>query len=63
MVTGGNLTPGSLLWRSQYDPAELGAAAEEAHRAGLAITGHAHGAQGIADAVTAGSTASSTARS
>jgi hypothetical protein len=29
-------------------------AAEEAHRAGLAITGHAHGAQGIADAVAAG---------
>jgi imidazolonepropionase-like amidohydrolase len=54
MVTGGNLTPGSLLWRSQYGPAELRAAAEEAHRAGLAITGHAHGAQGIAEAVTAG---------
>jgi imidazolonepropionase-like amidohydrolase len=54
MVTGGNLTPGSVLWRSQYGPAELRAAAEEAHRAGLAITGHAHGAQGIADAVAAG---------
>jgi imidazolonepropionase-like amidohydrolase len=54
MVTGGNLTPGSVLWRSQYGPAELGAAAEEAHRAGLAITGHAHGAQGIAEAVAAG---------
>jgi imidazolonepropionase-like amidohydrolase len=54
MVTGGNLTPGSVLWQSQYDPAELRAAAEEAHRAGLAITGHAHGAQGIAEAVAAG---------
>jgi imidazolonepropionase-like amidohydrolase len=54
MVTGGNLTPGSVLWQSQYGPAELRAAAEEAHRAGLAITGHAHGAQGIADAVAAG---------
>jgi imidazolonepropionase-like amidohydrolase len=54
MVTGGNLTPGSVLWRSQYDPAELRAAAEEAHRFGLAITGHAHGAQGIAEAVAAG---------
>jgi imidazolonepropionase-like amidohydrolase len=42
------------LWRSQYDQAELRAAAEEAHRAGLAITGHAHGAQGIAEAVAAG---------
>jgi imidazolonepropionase-like amidohydrolase len=54
MVTGGNLTPGSVLWQSQYGPAELRAAAEEAHRAGLAVTGHAHGAQGIADAVAAG---------
>jgi imidazolonepropionase-like amidohydrolase len=54
MVTGGNLTPGSMLWQSQYGPAELRAAAEEAHRAGLAITGHAHGAQGIAEAVAAG---------
>ena len=54
MVTGGNLTPRSLLWRSQYDPAELRAAAEEAHRTGLAVTGHAHGAQGIAEAVAAG---------
>jgi imidazolonepropionase-like amidohydrolase len=43
-----------VLWRSQYGPAELRAAAEEAHRVGLAITGHAHGAQGIADAVAAG---------
>jgi imidazolonepropionase-like amidohydrolase len=53
MVTGGNLTPGSVVWQSQYGPAELRAAAEEAHRAGLAITGHAHGAQGIAEAVAA----------
>jgi imidazolonepropionase-like amidohydrolase len=54
MVTGGNLTPGSVLWQSQYGPAELRAAAEEAHRAGLPVTGHAHGAQGIAEAVAAG---------
>jgi imidazolonepropionase-like amidohydrolase len=54
MVTGGNLTPGSVAWRSQYGPAELRAATEEAHRAGLAVTGHAHGAQGIAEAVAAG---------
>jgi imidazolonepropionase-like amidohydrolase len=54
MVTGGILTPGSVSWRSQYGPAELRAAVEAAHRAGLAITGHAHGAQGIAEAVAAG---------
>ncbi len=54
MVTGGNLTPGSVIWQSQYGPTELAAAAEEAHQAGLAVTGHAHGAQGIAEAVAAG---------
>jgi imidazolonepropionase-like amidohydrolase len=54
MVTGGHLTPGSVVWQSQYGPAELGAAAEEAHRAGLAVTGHAWGGQGIAEAVAAG---------
>jgi imidazolonepropionase-like amidohydrolase len=54
MVTGGNLTPGSVQWRSQYGPEALGAAVEEAHRAGLAVTGHAHGVQGIAEAVAAG---------
>ena len=54
MVTGGTLTPGSVLWQSQYGLAELQAAVEEAHRAGLAVTGHAHGAEGIADAVAAG---------
>ena len=54
MVTGGNLTPGSVLWQSQYGSAELRAAVEEAHRAGLPVTGHAHGAQGIAEAVAAG---------
>jgi len=54
MVTGGNLTPGSVPYRSQYGPAELRAAAEAAHRAGLPVTGHAHGADGIADAVAAG---------
>jgi imidazolonepropionase-like amidohydrolase len=43
-----------VLWRSQYGPAGLRAAAEEAHRAGLPVTGHAHGAQGIAEAVAAG---------
>jgi imidazolonepropionase-like amidohydrolase len=54
MVTGGNLTAGSVPWQSQYGPAELRAAVEEAHQAGLAITGHAWGAQGIAEAVAAG---------
>ncbi len=54
MVSGGALTPGSVVHASQYGPAELQAAAEEAHRLGLPVTAHAWGAQGIADAVAAG---------
>jgi imidazolonepropionase-like amidohydrolase len=54
MVTGGEITPGSLPYLSQYGPDELRAIAEEAHELGLRVTGHAHGAQGIADAVVAG---------
>ena len=35
MVSGGALTPGSVTHASQYGPAELRAAADEAHRLGL----------------------------
>jgi imidazolonepropionase-like amidohydrolase len=38
MVSGGNLTPGSVSWQSQYGPAALRAAIEEAHRFGLPVT-------------------------
>ena len=54
MVSGGAMTPGSVVHASQYGPPELRAATDEAHRLGLAITGHAWGAQGVADAVAAG---------
>lgn len=54
MVTGGEITPGSVPYLSQYGPDELRAIAEEAHALGLRVTGHAHGAQGVADAVAAG---------
>jgi len=54
MVTGGEITPGSVPYLSQYGPDELRAIAEEAHAHGLRVTGHAHGAQGVADAVAAG---------
>ncbi len=53
MVSGGAMTPGSVVHTSQYGLAELRAAADEAHRLGLAITGHAWGAQAVADAVAA----------
>jgi imidazolonepropionase-like amidohydrolase len=65
MVTGGGLTPGSVLsasrrpppgdrHASQYGPAELRAICDQAHSLGLPVTGHAQGALGIADAVDAG---------
>ena len=54
MVTGGEITPGSVPYLSQYGPDELRAIAEQAHALGLRVTGHAHGAQGVADAVAAG---------
>lgn len=54
MATGGMLTPGWGLHESQYGRAELAAATATAHRAGLPLTAHAHGPQGIRDAVAAG---------
>ncbi|NUR87049.1 MAG: amidohydrolase family protein, partial [Nonomuraea sp.] len=54
MVTGGEMTEGSHSHLCQYNPAELKAAADEAHAHGLPIAGHAHSAQGIAYALEAG---------
>jgi len=54
MVSGGNLTVGSLPHESQYDLAALRAVVDEAHRAGLPAAAHVHAAQAVADAVEAG---------
>jgi imidazolonepropionase-like amidohydrolase len=54
MVTGGNMTPTLGAHESQYSIAELTAAVDEAHAHGLPIAAHAHGGQGIADAMRAG---------
>jgi imidazolonepropionase-like amidohydrolase len=54
MASGGELTNGSHPHLSQYGLAELRAAVDEAHRAGLPITAHAHAGQAIADVVAAG---------
>jgi imidazolonepropionase-like amidohydrolase len=54
MVSGGNLTPGSRPEMSQYGPAELRAAVDEAHRLGLPVVAHAHAMQSVADALAAG---------
>jgi imidazolonepropionase-like amidohydrolase len=54
MATGGNLTPTLGPHESQYTRVELTAAVDEAHAHGLRLAAHAHGAQGIADALAAG---------
>ena len=54
MATGGVITPGWGPHESQYTVEELVAATEAAHSRGRPITAHAHGPQGIADAVAAG---------
>jgi len=54
MATGGNMTPTFGPHESQYSRAELAAAVDEAHAHGLPVAMHAHGPQGIADALAAG---------
>ena len=54
MATGGNMTPTLGPHESQYSRAELAAAVDEAHAHGLRIAAHAHGPQGIADALATG---------
>ncbi len=53
MATGGNLTPGSAPHESQFRLAELRAVVEAAHAAGLPVAAHAHGTQGVSDALDA----------
>ncbi len=54
MATGGNVTPGSAPFESQFSLEELRAIVEEAHTLGLPVAAHGHGVDGIADAVAAG---------
>ena len=53
MATGGNLTPGSAPHESQFGLAELRAVVDAAHAAGLPVAAHAHGTQGVSDALDA----------
>lgn len=53
MATGGNMTPSLGPHESQYTREEIAAATDEAHSLGLPIAVHAHGPQGIADALAA----------
>ncbi|RMB61769.1 metal-dependent hydrolase family protein [Tessaracoccus antarcticus] len=54
MATGGNVTPGSAPFESQFSLEELRAVVDEAHALGLPVAAHGHGVDGIADAVAAG---------
>jgi len=53
MSTGGFMTEGAPPWSAQFSPAELDAVVTEAHRLGKRVAAHAHGRQGIAQAVAA----------
>jgi imidazolonepropionase-like amidohydrolase len=54
MVSGGQLTPGSSPYVSQYELADLRLIVVEAHRFGLHTAAHVHCPQAVADAVAAG---------
>jgi imidazolonepropionase-like amidohydrolase len=54
IATGGVLSKGDSPGAPQYTPEELKAAADEAHMAGRKIAAHAHGTQGIKNAISAG---------
>ncbi len=54
MVSGGQLTPGSKPYESQYELADLRLIVAEAHRLGLRTAAHVHCPRAVADAVTAG---------
>jgi imidazolonepropionase-like amidohydrolase len=54
MATGGVLSQGDKPGAEQLTPEEMKAAVEEAHRAGRKVAAHAHGTEGIKDAVRAG---------
>lgn len=54
MATGGGLTPTVPMWKSQFDRHQIIAVVERAHAAGIPVAAHAHGVDGIRDAVAAG---------
>ncbi len=54
MATGGVLSEGDSPDLEQFSPEEMRAIVAEAHRLGRKVAAHAHGAQGIKDAVLAG---------
>ena len=55
-VTGGTATPGIDPWAAQYHLEEVEAAVQEARRWGKPVAAHAHGIEGIRNAIAAGVT-------
>ncbi|HEY8045691.1 MAG TPA: amidohydrolase family protein [Streptosporangiaceae bacterium] len=51
--TGGFMTEGAPPWSAQFSPADLDAVVTEAHRLGKRVAAHAHGREGIVQAVAA----------
>src|SRR5919201_5747316 len=54
IASGGVLTPGTSPEAAQFTPEELTAGMDEARRAGRRVAAHAHGAEGMKQAVRAG---------
>lgn len=54
MVTGGNVTPGSLPHESQFGAVAVRSVVRTAHELGLPVAAHAHGTDGVAAALEAG---------
>lgn len=54
MSTGGNMTAGTMPSEPQFTQEELDAIVSEAHKYGLKVTAHAHGAEGIRRSILAG---------
>lgn len=54
MVTGGGSTPTTEVARAYYSVPEIEAAVLEARRAGMKVSAHCHGTEGIENAVRAG---------
>ena len=54
IASGGVLTPGTSPEAAQMTPEELGAGMAEARRAGCRVAAHAHGAEGMKNAIRAG---------
>jgi imidazolonepropionase-like amidohydrolase len=54
MASGGVMTSGTDLMACQFSPEEMRAVVDEAHRAGLPVTAHAHGLPAVLQSVDAG---------